>query len=154
MRNELINCYDKTKICHLYVQKWKDYSLTWNTSEYGGVDSVRIPPTLLWKPDILMYNRFVQVSNFWLKLQQTSASAIYRSDKRGGCRYNYVQHPAPFSMATSPSLIVWLCLVYWKLWIFTGGVECRCVWKTRGSRRMSGRWLLDGDVRSPSGRPS
>ena len=43
----------------LYLQKWTDYNLAWNVSEYGGIKSVRIPPMLLWKPDILMYNRSV-----------------------------------------------------------------------------------------------
>ena len=32
--------------------------LSWNTSEYGGVDSVVIQPRNLWIPDILLYNRF------------------------------------------------------------------------------------------------
>ena len=39
------------------VQEWKDYSLGWNESEYGGITSVRIPPSNIWKPDIFMYNR-------------------------------------------------------------------------------------------------
>jgi len=32
-----------------------------------------------------------------------------------GCSLNYVQHPAPFSRATFPSLIVCLYLAYSKL---------------------------------------
>ena len=44
------------------MQGWNDYHLTWNESDYAGVKSIRIPAELLWKPDILMYNRssFVQ----------------------------------------------------------------------------------------------
>ena len=38
---------------------WNDDSMQWNTSEYGGVDSVVIQPRNLWIPDILLYNRFV-----------------------------------------------------------------------------------------------
>lgn len=34
-------------------------NLRWNTSEYGGVKDLRIPPHRLWKPDVLMYNRQV-----------------------------------------------------------------------------------------------
>ncbi|XP_012278141.1 CHRNA7-FAM7A fusion protein isoform X2 [Orussus abietinus] len=30
--------------------------MRWNTSEYGGVRDLRIPPHRLWKPDVLMYN--------------------------------------------------------------------------------------------------
>lgn len=35
-------------------------NLRWNSSEYGGVRDLRIPPHRLWKPDVLMYNRWVQ----------------------------------------------------------------------------------------------
>lgn len=40
-------------------QEWVDYNLMWNHSEYGGVKDLRITPTKLWKPDVLMYNRSV-----------------------------------------------------------------------------------------------
>ncbi|XP_059487019.1 neuronal acetylcholine receptor subunit alpha-7 isoform X4 [Neocloeon triangulifer] len=36
--------------------EWNDYNLRWNESEYGGVKDLRITPTKLWKPDVLMYN--------------------------------------------------------------------------------------------------
>ena len=40
------------------TQAWKDYQMTWNASEFGGVDSVVIHPKFLWVPDILLYNRW------------------------------------------------------------------------------------------------
>ncbi|XP_022915095.1 neuronal acetylcholine receptor subunit alpha-7 [Onthophagus taurus] len=36
--------------------EWNDMNLRWNSSEYGGVKDLRIPPHRLWKPDVLMYN--------------------------------------------------------------------------------------------------
>merc|ERR1712128_370932 len=36
--------------------EWNDVNLAWNETEYGNVQDVRIPPSSLWKPDILMYN--------------------------------------------------------------------------------------------------
>ena len=39
------------------LQYWNDYNLAWNASDYAGVQSIRLPPTMIWKPDILMYNR-------------------------------------------------------------------------------------------------
>lgn len=44
---------------HEYVllQEWNDMNLRWNSSEFGGVKDLRIPPHRLWKPDVLMYNR-------------------------------------------------------------------------------------------------
>lgn len=31
-------------------------NLRWNTSDYGGIKDLRIPPHRIWKPDVLMYN--------------------------------------------------------------------------------------------------
>uniref|UniRef100_T1GCJ8 Neurotransmitter-gated ion-channel ligand-binding domain-containing protein n=1 Tax=Megaselia scalaris TaxID=36166 RepID=T1GCJ8_MEGSC len=41
-----------------FPSEWNDMNLRWNSSEYGGVRDLRIPPHRLWKPDVLMYNRF------------------------------------------------------------------------------------------------
>ena len=38
-------------------QAWRDYQMTWNASEFGGIESVVIHPKFLWTPDILLYNR-------------------------------------------------------------------------------------------------
>ncbi|XP_051919164.1 neuronal acetylcholine receptor subunit alpha-7-like isoform X2 [Hippocampus zosterae] len=35
---------------------WHDYKLKWDAAQYEGLDSLRIPGDLLWKPDILLYN--------------------------------------------------------------------------------------------------
>jgi hypothetical protein len=31
--------------------------LKWNASNYGGLTSVRIPISLLWTPDVVLFNR-------------------------------------------------------------------------------------------------
>lgn len=31
--------------------------MKWNKSEYGNIEDIRVPPSKLWKPDVLMYNR-------------------------------------------------------------------------------------------------
>jgi len=36
--------------------EWTDANMKWNESEYNNVKDIRIPPSQLWKPDILMYN--------------------------------------------------------------------------------------------------
>ncbi|XP_076645049.1 nicotinic acetylcholine receptor alpha7 subunit isoform X1 [Halictus rubicundus] len=44
-------------ITNLWLKlEWNDVNMRWNTSEYGGVRDLRIPPSRLWKPDVLMYN--------------------------------------------------------------------------------------------------
>ncbi|XP_042146353.1 neuronal acetylcholine receptor subunit alpha-7-like [Ixodes scapularis] len=35
---------------------WIDVNLRWDPKLYGGVQEVRIPPSKIWKPDVLMYN--------------------------------------------------------------------------------------------------
>lgn len=35
-------------------------NLRWNSTEYGGVKDLRIPPHRIWKPDVLMYNRYAK----------------------------------------------------------------------------------------------
>jgi len=36
--------------------EWTDNNLRWNESEYGNVKDIRVPPSQIWAPDILMYN--------------------------------------------------------------------------------------------------
>ncbi|CAM9321256.1 unnamed protein product [Lampetra planeri] len=35
---------------------WDDAALRWDPAEYDGLDSVRLPHHLIWRPDILLYN--------------------------------------------------------------------------------------------------
>ena len=35
-------------------------NLRWNKSEFGNVQDLRIPPHRIWKPDVLLYNRWVK----------------------------------------------------------------------------------------------
>ncbi|KAG8538317.1 hypothetical protein GDO81_022865, partial [Engystomops pustulosus] len=35
---------------------WDDYRLTWNESDYGGIDVVRVPHHMVWLPDIVLEN--------------------------------------------------------------------------------------------------
>ena len=53
--NQNIQEIKETK--YIFLQAWQDYQLTWNSSEFGGVDSVVINPRHLWIPDLLLYNR-------------------------------------------------------------------------------------------------
>ena len=36
--------------------KWNDYRLSWNSTNFGGIESLRINPQNLWIPDITLYN--------------------------------------------------------------------------------------------------
>ncbi|VEL35176.1 unnamed protein product [Protopolystoma xenopodis] len=37
-------------------QKWLDFQLTWDPSEFDGLNSVALPSSMLWKPDIVLFN--------------------------------------------------------------------------------------------------
>ena len=43
----------------LICQKWRNLLLTWQPEKYGGIKRVRIEPTLIWIPDIVLYNKSV-----------------------------------------------------------------------------------------------
>ena len=62
------------------VQEWTDYNLAWNESEYGGIPSVRIPPSHIWKPDIFMYNRLLIVSITVLCLEKKWQEVFHLHD--------------------------------------------------------------------------
>jgi len=91
------------------------------------------------KQKCVLWNAVVSYTAEMLrKVRQQDA---YRQTQ--GCSYNYVQHPrTPFkgniSIADSMPLSSLL-----KTIKINGGIECRCVSKTRDSRRISGRSLLN-----------
>ena len=35
---------------------WKDYGLTWDPEEFGNIQTLRLPSSQIWTPDILLYN--------------------------------------------------------------------------------------------------
>ena len=37
-------------------QHWFDHRLIWNPAEYGGVAKLYLPSTVIWLPDIVLYN--------------------------------------------------------------------------------------------------
>ncbi|XP_018327022.1 neuronal acetylcholine receptor subunit alpha-7 [Agrilus planipennis] len=57
--NQIIDVDEKNQllITNMWLKlEWNDINLRWNSSEFGGVKDLRIPPHRLWKPDVLMYN--------------------------------------------------------------------------------------------------
>lgn len=39
-------------------QEWTDAYLRWDPDTYGGLDVIRIPSSLVWRPDIVLYNKY------------------------------------------------------------------------------------------------
>ncbi|TKS77119.1 Neuronal acetylcholine receptor subunit alpha-4 [Collichthys lucidus] len=44
-------------IAQLIDVEWNDYKLRWNPEEYENVTSIRIPSEIIWRPDIVLYNK-------------------------------------------------------------------------------------------------
>lgn len=52
-RNQILTAY-------LWIRQiWHDAYLTWDREQYDGLDSIRIPSELVWRPDIILYNKWV-----------------------------------------------------------------------------------------------
>ncbi len=52
-RNQILTTY-------LWVrQVWMDAFLVWKKEDYDGLDTIRIPSSYVWRPDIVLYNRYV-----------------------------------------------------------------------------------------------
>ncbi|XP_061439872.1 neuronal acetylcholine receptor subunit alpha-9 isoform X2 [Rhineura floridana] len=50
-RNQILTAY-------LWIrQTWYDAYLKWDKDDYDGLDSIRIPSNLVWRPDIVLYNK-------------------------------------------------------------------------------------------------
>jgi len=39
------------------MQRWTDRRLTWNVSEFEGVDTIYIHVNKMWTPDVSLYNK-------------------------------------------------------------------------------------------------
>ncbi|CAF4423226.1 unnamed protein product, partial [Adineta steineri] len=38
------------------VLEWHDYSLQWKPEDFGNIQTMRLPSTRVWTPDIILYN--------------------------------------------------------------------------------------------------
>uniref|UniRef100_A0A8D2LG76 Cholinergic receptor nicotinic alpha 10 subunit n=1 Tax=Varanus komodoensis TaxID=61221 RepID=A0A8D2LG76_VARKO len=58
--SQIIDMDERNQILTAYLwirQVWVDAYLSWNKEAYGGIDSIRIPSSYVWRPDIVLYNK-------------------------------------------------------------------------------------------------
>lgn len=61
-RNQILTAY-------LWIrQSWYDAYLKWDKDKYDGLDSIRIPSNLVWRPDIVLYNKWVRLERIGLNV--------------------------------------------------------------------------------------
>ncbi|XP_076333290.1 neuronal acetylcholine receptor subunit alpha-10-like [Tachypleus tridentatus] len=56
---QIINVDEKNQIlttASWITQKWTDYHLRWNVSDFNGITVIRVPASQVWRPDILLHN--------------------------------------------------------------------------------------------------
>ena len=54
----LQNLRKQVMTTNLWIEQyWYDYKLRWNPEEYGGGNSLHVPSTHIWLPDIVLYNK-------------------------------------------------------------------------------------------------
>nr|XP_015196630.1 PREDICTED: neuronal acetylcholine receptor subunit alpha-10 isoform X2 [Lepisosteus oculatus]XP_015196631.1 PREDICTED: neuronal acetylcholine receptor subunit alpha-10 isoform X2 [Lepisosteus oculatus] len=57
--SQIIDMDERNQILTAYLwirQVWIDAYLTWNKDDYDGLDTIRIPSSYVWRPDIVLYN--------------------------------------------------------------------------------------------------
>lgn len=42
----------------LLIQIWNDYKLRWMPAEFDGIEFIRVPSNKIWRPDIVLYNKW------------------------------------------------------------------------------------------------
>lgn len=52
---------------YVFLQEWNDYKLRWNPEEYENVTSIRIPSEIIWRPDIVLYNKWENLNQYFPK---------------------------------------------------------------------------------------
>ncbi|CDQ64340.1 unnamed protein product [Oncorhynchus mykiss] len=66
---QLISVNEREQIMTTNVwltQHWDDYRLSWDPSQYDGIDKLRIPSRHIWLPDIVLYNKVNSFYKVWL----------------------------------------------------------------------------------------
>ncbi|XP_013885502.1 neuronal acetylcholine receptor subunit alpha-10 [Austrofundulus limnaeus] len=57
--SQIIDMDERNQILTTYLwirQVWMDAYLTWKEEDYDGLDTIRIPSSYVWRPDIVLYN--------------------------------------------------------------------------------------------------
>jgi nicotinic acetylcholine receptor len=63
-----------------FAQFWQDYKLKWEPSEYGGVKQLHVPSDHIWRPDIVLYNKYANFSYYSKKSLHVPCDHIWRPD--------------------------------------------------------------------------
>ncbi|KAM6984595.1 neuronal acetylcholine receptor subunit alpha-10 [Aplochiton taeniatus] len=57
--SQIIDMDERNQILTTYLwirQVWSDFYLSWKKEDYDGLDTIRVPSSSVWRPDIVLYN--------------------------------------------------------------------------------------------------
>lgn len=75
-------------------QEWNDYKLKWNPDDYGGVDTLHVPSEHIWLPDIVLYNKWVEIFISFIIISERSRHSNHWRISVSGSNWSY--HSASF----------------------------------------------------------
>ena len=61
-------------VWNFFLLRILDYKMIWDPKEYGNITSVQMPNSALWRPDILLFNRFRITFHFLTRNPKSSIS--------------------------------------------------------------------------------
>ena len=54
----LQNEKEESVVVSVYLrQYWKDAKMVWEPSDFGNITSTKLPPSNIWLPDVVLYNK-------------------------------------------------------------------------------------------------
>ncbi|KAI6079957.1 Neuronal acetylcholine receptor subunit alpha-10 isoform X1 [Aix galericulata] len=127
--SQIIDMDERNQVLTSYLwvrQAWLDAHLTWDKDAYGGIDSIRIPSSYVWRPDIVLYNK-------WLPHGRPCPSADDRFS--GSMETNVVLRSDGHIMWDSPAITKSSCKVDVSYFPFDGQ-QCRLTF---------GSWTYNGN---------
>lgn len=74
---------------------WTDYQLQWDEADYGGIGVLRLPPDKVWKPDIVLFNKYVSAFNPRRVRARVSLSSLSLSSFRPNLSPTFQNFAAP-----------------------------------------------------------
>ena len=87
------NLRNQIMTTNLWVEQfWYDYKMRWDPDEYGGVDMLHVPSDHIWRPDIVLYNKwdFSDSSNRWISNSWRQNSDAGSNIKLSGRNFYFV----------------------------------------------------------------
>ncbi|XP_046367254.1 neuronal acetylcholine receptor subunit alpha-10-like [Haliotis rufescens] len=94
---------------------WKDEQATWNMTEYGGVDKVRIPWNKVWLPDIKLYN----YADYRLQEQRTVLCVFHHDGRVQWMPQAVYRSSCQIDVTTFP-FDVQSCILKFGSWTYDG----------------------------------